>query len=171
MKGALTQKRFEILSRTYEREQETLEKDSAQLREELDRYAADSVRGGRYLELVGRYRDFSELTPQMLNEFVEKIVVHEPDKSNGSRQQDVEIYLNFIGKFAVPETYEEPNTDLTGAEQEARMAAEEKRARQRAYNRKYYAKKRMERLAKEQALKSQADQETQSPQRTSKQTA
>lgn len=55
-----------------------------------------------FIELVKRYTDFSELTTPMLNEFVEKILVHEADYSSGERVQEVEIYLNFIGKFELP---------------------------------------------------------------------
>ncbi len=43
------------------------------------------------------------LTPQMIYEFVDKILVHAPDKSSGERVQEVEIYLKFIGKFHVPQ--------------------------------------------------------------------
>ncbi len=50
------------------------------------------------MELVRRYTDFSELTPAMLHEFVEKVVVHEADKSSGVREQRVDIYLNYIGQ-------------------------------------------------------------------------
>jgi hypothetical protein len=138
VKGSLTEKRFEVLSAGYEAEQETLERDCAGLRDEIDRYAADSVRADKFVELVSRYKDFTELTPKMLNEFIEKIVVFECDKSTGERHQDVDIYLNFIGKFKVPMEYDR----VTDAEREAQAALEEKRQKQRAANRKCYAKNR-----------------------------
>jgi len=55
-----------------------------------------------FMELVRKYTDFAELTNQMINEFVEKIFVHAPNKSTGERIQEVEIYLNFIGHIEVP---------------------------------------------------------------------
>jgi hypothetical protein len=58
----------------------------------------------------------------MLNEFVEKIVVHEADRTSGKRAQKVDIYLNFIGDFYVPEGYDEYTPD-------ERAAIEKKRAR------------------------------------------
>ena len=55
-----------------------------------------------------RYTDFSELTAPMINEFIEKIIVHEADRSSGERKQQVDIYLNFIGRFEVPEVMPAP---------------------------------------------------------------
>jgi len=146
-KGSLTEKRFETLSTGYETEQETLERECSELRGEIDRYTADSVRADKFVELVSRYKDFTELTPQMLNEFIEKIVVFECDKSTGERHQDVDIYLNFIGKFKVPIEYDV----LTDAEREMEAALEEKRQKQRAANRKCYAKNRSKAAREKQA--------------------
>ena len=55
------------------------------------------------LELAKKYTDFSELTTPMINEFIEKIIVHAPEKIDGDRVQEVEIYLKFIGRFELPE--------------------------------------------------------------------
>ena len=48
------------------------------------------------------YTDFSELTTPMINEFVEKIIVHAPEKIDGDRVQEVDIHLRFIGQFELP---------------------------------------------------------------------
>ena len=134
--GRLTEKRFAQLSSGYESEQETLEQECAGLRGEIEQYAADSVRADKFIELANRYSDFTELTPQMLNEFIDRIIVFEPDKSTGERKQAVEIHLNYIGNFTIPIQYD----GLTDEEREAQVALEEKRARQRAYSRNWYAK-------------------------------
>jgi hypothetical protein len=89
---------------------------------------------------VKRHTDFTELSAQLLHEFIEKIVVFEADKTSGERHQAVDVYLNYIGRFEVPEEYD----GLTETEREAQRATEEKRARQRAANRKSYAKKQRE---------------------------
>ena len=68
----------------------------------LERFKEDGERAGKFIGIVKRYTDFNELTATMLNEFVEKIVVHEADRATGRRVQKVEILLNFIGKFDVP---------------------------------------------------------------------
>jgi len=49
----------------------------------------------RFIEAVKRHVDFTELTPALLNEMIEKIVIHAPDKSSGKRTQHVDIHYNF----------------------------------------------------------------------------
>ena len=56
----------------------------------------------RFLSLAKKYTDFSELTTPMINEFIEKIIVHAPEKIDGDRTQEVEIYLKFIGGLTSP---------------------------------------------------------------------
>ena len=58
----------------------------------------------QFLELARKYTDFSELTTPMINEFIEKIIVHAPERIDGDRVQEVEIYLRFIGRFELPVT-------------------------------------------------------------------
>jgi hypothetical protein len=123
--GSLSVKRFEILSREYEGEQEGLEKQITELQAALERFEEDGNRADKFIELVRRYTDFTELTGAMLNEFVEKIIVHEAEKRGYERTQKVEIYLNFIGKIDVPRKEEAEPKPLTPQEQ--------KRAKRRAY--------------------------------------
>ena len=129
--GKLTDKRFATLSQEYEREQTELEESIQQLKVELVDFQADNDRVDRFIDLVKRHTDFAELTPTMLAEFVEKIVVHERDKSSGERVQDVEIHLNFIGKFDVP--ISEPTLEGIEAEELARFKRERHREAQRKY--------------------------------------
>jgi len=128
----LTEKRFSQLSSGYESEQETLEKQTAELRTELEQFDRDSFRADKFLELAKKYTDITELTPHILAEFVEKVTVHEADKSSGKRVQDVDIYLNFIGQFAAPG---EPDAD--GGD------GDEQRAMWREYKRNQRAKKKL----------------------------
>ncbi|MDR0651794.1 MAG: DUF4368 domain-containing protein, partial [Synergistaceae bacterium] len=99
--GSLSEKRFEKLSSEYEDEQEDLETQIAELRIALERYSEDSGRAEKFLDIARRYTDFTELTPAMLNEFVDKIIVHEATGVGYSRRQRVEIFLNFIGNFDI----------------------------------------------------------------------
>jgi len=133
--GLLNEKRFSQLSSGYESEQETLEKQTADLKAELTEFDSDSLRADKFLELARRYTDFTELTAPMLHEFVEKVIVHEADRSSGKREQRVDIYLNFIGQFSAP------------IEAEADTEAEEKRAMWREYKRNERAKKKQEQSA------------------------
>ena len=94
--GKLSDKRFEFMLSEFENEQDTLEISMENAKAEIEKYESDTVRADKFIELVKRYTDFSELTTPMLNEFVEKILVHEADYSSGERVQEVEIYLNFM---------------------------------------------------------------------------
>ena len=69
----------------------------------MEQFDSDSLRADKFLELSKRYTDFSELTAPTLHAFVEKVVVHEADRSSGKREQQVDIHLNFIGQFDVPD--------------------------------------------------------------------
>ena len=119
--GKLEEKRFELLCAEYEKEQAELEQLLASEQAQLDQFHEDTDRASHFLALAQKYTDFTELTAPMIHEFVEKILVHAPDRSTGERVQEIEIYLNFIGKFEVP--MPEPT--------EEELAAEEKRRQKR----------------------------------------
>ena len=139
--GTLTQKRFETLSSDYENEQSELEQTVAQLRAELDGYECDTDRAERFIEIVKRHTDITELTPVLIAEFIEKIVVHEADKSSGEREQEIEVYLNLVGRIVIP------MPELTPEETETEEKAWKERARKREKQRRAYEKKK-ERLAR-----------------------
>ena len=132
--GKITEKRFDMMAANYETEQAELEQRIADGQQELDTYMQDEDRIDKFLELTKRYTDFSELTTPMIKEFVEKIVVHAPDRSTGQRTQQVDIYFKFIGQFSIPEETEQ----LSPEEQIARDELEAKRAE---YRRKYQRRK------------------------------
>lgn len=140
--GKLSDKRFEFMLSEFENEQDTLEISMENAKAEIEKYESDTIRADKFIELVKRYTDFSELTTPMLNEFVEKILVHEADYSSGERVQEVEIYLNFIGKFELP--VKEPTAEKI-AEHEKLKA---RRAKKAEYNRRYMEKRR-KRIAEE----------------------
>ena len=68
----------------------------------LDNWNADQVRMAEFIDLAKRYTDFSELTTPMLNEFIEKIIVHEGSGRGKQRRQRLDFYFNFIGAIEVP---------------------------------------------------------------------
>ena len=100
--GRITDERFDHLLAEYEAEQKTLQASAVELEAKVSAFAGDTARVEQFLELAKKYTDFSELTPVMINEFVEKIIVHAPEKIDGDRVQDVEIHLRFIGQFELP---------------------------------------------------------------------
>ena len=100
--GRITDERFDSLLADYEAEQKTLQASVADAEEKLSAFAEDTARVEQFLELAKKYTDFSELTTPMINEFIEKIIVHAPERIDGDRVQEVEIHLRFIGQFELP---------------------------------------------------------------------
>ena len=132
--GKITEKRFDMMAANYETEQSELEQRIADGQQELDTYMQDEDRIDKFLDLTKRYTDFTELTTPMIKDFVEKIVVHAPDRSSGHRTQQVDIYFKFIGQFCIPEETEQ----LSPEEQAAQDELEAKRAE---YRKKYQRRK------------------------------
>jgi hypothetical protein len=90
------------MSATYESEQAALKAETAKLETELAEERQTAANTERFLLLVRRYTEIDDLSPTILHEFIEKIVVHAPDKSSGKRKQKVEIFYNSIGIVNVP---------------------------------------------------------------------
>ena len=129
----MSEERYDALYAGYEKEQKDLTDRIAKCQQELDTYDADSDRIEKFLALAEKYTDFSELTTPMINEFVDRIEIHAPDKSSGKREQLIDLYLNFIGNFPIPAEAIQP-VELTPEEQELA----EKRA---GYRQKYQRRK------------------------------
>ena len=93
--GKISDERFGQLSKSYEDEQHKLKADTVQLRALIDEREQKSSDINRFISLVRKYEHIDELTPEIMHELVEKIVVHERDKSKGYREQEVDIYFRF----------------------------------------------------------------------------
>ena len=100
--GRITDERFDTLLAEYEAEQKTLQASVEEAEQRVSSFEEDTVRVEQFMELARKYTDFSELTTPMINEFIDKIIVHAPEKVDGDRVQEVEIYLKFIGHFELP---------------------------------------------------------------------
>ena len=95
--------RYEILNNQYETEQLTLSKEIKDLEIAISRYEKETDRARKFISLISRYENFDELTTTMINEFIEKIIIHERDrKGSQTSKQKIEIYFNFIGNYEVP---------------------------------------------------------------------
>ena len=97
--GKLSDERFMKMSKGYEEEQRTLQAEADTIQNELQQEEKKSVDVKRFLAIVKKYTELTELTPEILREFVDKIIVHAPDKSSGRRLQEIEIIYNHIGEF------------------------------------------------------------------------
>lgn len=97
--GKLSDERFMKMSKVYEDEQHTLQAEADKIQNELQQEEKKSVDVKRFLAVVRKYTDLTELTPEILREFIDRIIVHAPDKSSGRRLQEIEIIYNHIGVF------------------------------------------------------------------------
>ncbi len=164
--GKLPDARYATLDAQYAKEQATLKAEVATLEDFLANHEKNKKSAERFISLIEKYENFDNLTIAMLNEFIDKILVHERDRK-GSREttQEVEIYFNFVGKF-VPPTYAE--AELTPEELEELRKREERKDRlhqnylkrkasgaQKRYEDKIKAKKKAEMDAKKNAIRAE----------------
>ena len=126
--GKIPDKHFTRLLAEYDEEQTGLEAAIAQWQEAIESWNADRLKTDKFIELVSRYTDFSELTTPMLNEFIEKVVVHEGEGRGNSRRQRIDIYLNFIGAFEVPAHIVTPMEAEEQRRQQEEQAEKEERS-------------------------------------------
>ena len=125
--GKLSDSRYEMLDAQYAKEQGELTAEIFALEKAVKGYEKHEKDADRFIALIDKYENFDTLTVTMLNEFVEKILVHERDRK-GSRDttQEVEIYFNFVGRF-VPPAFGE--VELTPEELEEIRKKEERKDR------------------------------------------
>ena len=164
--GKLPDARYATLDAQYAKEQAKLKEEIAVLEKALETHDQNKKSVERFITLIEKYENFDNLTITMLNEFIDKILVHERDRK-GSIQttQEIEIYFNFVGKFVPPHFME---VELTPEEQEELRKREERKDRlhqnylkrkasgaQKRYEDKIKAKKKEEMDAKKNALRAE----------------
>ena len=151
--GKLTEKRFALLLAGYEQEQENLANEIDELNKCLETYKEKTDNVNQFLELAKKYTDFSVLTTPMLNEFIDKIIIHAPYRDEIDRFQQIDIYFNFIGQFELPEVEPTPE-ELAEIEKQR-----QRRLRNKLYTRRYREKKKAEKLAAQKAAEQQKKKE------------
>ena len=164
--GRLPDSRYEMLDAQYAKEQSELTAEISTLEKAVKGYEKHEKDADRFIALIDKYENFDTLTVTMLNEFVEKILVHERDRK-GSRDttQEVEIYFNFVGRF-VPPAFGE--VELTSEELEEIRKKEERKDRlhqnylkrkangkQKEYEERTKAKKKAEIEARKDAIRTE----------------
>jgi DNA invertase Pin-like site-specific DNA recombinase len=106
--GKLPDSRYQTLDAQYAKEQSALAEEMAVLERSIAKYEENEHTADYFVELVDKYKNFDNVTMTMLNEFVDKILVHERDRKGSiNTTQEVEVYFNFIGRF-VPPSFAEP---------------------------------------------------------------
>ncbi len=147
--GTIPQDRYEQMSQKYSEEYYSLKAELEQLREQLSAFENAGGRAQKFVKLIDRYADFTDLTPTILNEFISRIEVHERDKKRAKQAiQHIGIYFNHIGRF------ENELTQLAEpTEQEIRQMREEieeaRKEKNRAYHRNYSREYRARNLEKQ----------------------
>ena len=111
--GALSAERFAKLSGGYEKEQKELKQSAKELQAIVNTIETQAVNVQSFLKIVRKYTAPTELTPALLREFVEKIVVHAPDKSSGHRTQRIDVHYNFIGEIDFSPEYSQVSRQTT----------------------------------------------------------
>ena len=164
--GKLPDARYRALDAQYAKEQDTLEIEIAELEKAVTGYEQSQKSAEKFIALIDKYENFDTLTNTMLNEFVEKILVHErARKGSQDTTQEIEIYFNFLGRYIPPSLQPVP---LTPEEQEELRKKEERKDRlhqnylkrkasgaQKRYEDKIKAKKKAEMDAKKALIRAE----------------
>ena len=125
--GKLPDARYEALDTQYAKEQDALNAEITELEKAVTGYEQSRKSAEKFIALIDKYENFDTLTNTMLNEFVEKILVHErARKGSQDTTQEVEIYFNFVGRYIPPALQPVP---LTPEEQEELRKKEERKDR------------------------------------------
>ena len=164
--GKLPDARYRALDAQYAKEQDALEIEIAELEKAVTGYEQSQKSVEKFIALIDKYENFDTLTNTMLNEFVEKILVHErARKGSQDTTQEIEIYFNFLGRYIPPSLQPVP---LTPEEQEELRKKEERKDRlhqnylkrkasgaQKRYEDKIKAKKKAEMDAKKAMIRAE----------------
>ena len=164
--GKLPDARYKALDAQYAKEQDALEIEIAELEKAVTGYEQSQKSAEKFIALIDKYENFDTLTNTMLNEFVEKILVHErARKGSQDTTQEIEIHFNFLGRYIPPSLQPVP---LTPEEQEELLKKEERKDRlhqnylkrkasgaQKRYEDKIKAKKKAEMDAKKALIRAE----------------
>ena len=164
--GKLPDARYEALDAQYAKEQDTLNAEIVELEKAVTGYEQSRKSAEKFIALIDKYENFDTLTNIMLNEFVEKILVHErARKGSQDTTQEVEIHFNFVGRYIPPALQPVP---LTPEEQEELRKKEERKDRlhqnylrrkangkQKEWEERYNAKRKAQREAAKAAIRAE----------------
>ena len=164
--GKLPDTRYATLDAQYGKEQAELKVEVASLEEFLQSHEQNTKSAERFISLIEKYENFDNLSIGMLNEFIDKILVHERDRKGSTQTtQEIEIYFNFVGKFVPPHFME---VELSPEELEEIRKREERKDRlhqnylkrkangkQREYEERTKAKRKAEVEAKKEAIRAE----------------
>lgn len=97
--GKLSDERFMSLSKDYEHEQNLLKSEILEKSSYLSEQKDKLMDVNRFISIIDQYTTLTELNSSIVNELIERIEIHQPDKSSGKRVQQIDIFYTFVGKF------------------------------------------------------------------------
>lgn len=100
--GILSDERFSKMLQSYEKEQKALTQEVADSRQTLEEAKQKATDLRLLLRTLREMTDISELTPALVNSLIERIEVHNNDKSSGHCYVKVDIYFTAVGMIDIP---------------------------------------------------------------------
>ena len=100
--GKITDDRFATLSINYEREQKDLKEKINELSTTIDKTNQEELDLTTFIDKVKKYTEIKELTPEIVNELIDKIYVYQQTKLNGKKYQEIDIHYAGVGIIAIP---------------------------------------------------------------------
>ena len=100
--GKITDDRFATLSLNYEKEQKDLKEKINELATTIDKTKQEKINLTAFIDKVKKYTEIKELTPEIVNELIDKIYVYEKNKLNGKKYQQIDIYYAGVGIIGIP---------------------------------------------------------------------
>ena len=108
--GKLSDERFMMITKRYDDEQISLKKKISAMQAEIDAEKRHKSSAASFLRTVKKYTEIDELTPTIVNELIEKIVVHQAQGTGKNKTQQLEIYYNFVGVLDMPQVMALPQS-------------------------------------------------------------
>ena len=105
--GKITDERFRNLSFNYDKEQKELKLRIEQLSKEINNTEKKTTDLSQFISNVKKYTEITELTPEILNELIEKILIHQAEKVDGKKVQEIDIYYRGVGIISFPVSLED----------------------------------------------------------------
>lgn len=146
--NVLPERQYKALMMKYSNEQSELEIKLDELQQELKAEKKDTIQTDKFVNVIKKYKEPTELTAEMIEDLIDKIVIHEKVGDRKSREQQIDIYFNFVGNFDLSYTAEELAEEKALAEQQAKEKAERKAEMAKIREKQYREKIRAEKLAK-----------------------
>lgn len=99
LSGKINETHYTTISERYQKEYAGLEDRVKVLKKQMDRFGEQEDNNQKWVDLIAKYSDLQELDAPIVNELCEKILVHQSQRINGKKTQEIEIFYRFIGKL------------------------------------------------------------------------